>query len=43
MNKKDLLEFIDRVERKAISSVEARFNKEIEEKKVRFYLNMKRK
>lgn len=33
MNKKDLLEFIDRVERKAISSVEARFNKEIEEKK----------
>ncbi|MGG7215396.1 hypothetical protein ACQPUY_17630 [Clostridium nigeriense] len=33
MNKKDLLEFIERVERKAISSVEARFNKEIEEKK----------
>lgn len=33
MNKKDLLEFIDRVERKAVSSVEARFNKEIEEKK----------
>lgn len=33
MNKKELLEFIERVERKAISSVEARFNKEIEVKK----------
>lgn len=33
MNKKDLLEFIERVERKAISSVEARFDKEIEAKK----------
>ncbi|GAA0827273.1 hypothetical protein [Clostridium tertium] len=33
MNKKDLLEFIDRVERKAISSVEDRFNKAIEVKK----------
>ena len=33
MNKKDLLEFIERVERKAVSSVEARFNKEIEDKK----------
>lgn len=33
MVKKDLLMFIERVERKAISSVEARFNKEIEEKK----------
>lgn len=33
MNKKDLLEFIERVERKAISSVEERFSKEIEVKK----------
>ncbi|WP_195264520.1 hypothetical protein [Clostridium sp. 1001275B_160808_H3] len=33
MLKKDLLEFIERVERKAISSVEARFDKEIEVKK----------
>lgn len=33
MNKKDLLEFIERVERKAIRSVEDRFNKEIEDKK----------
>lgn len=33
MNKKDLLEFIERVERKAIKSVEDRFNEEIEAKK----------
>lgn len=33
MNKKDLLEFIERVEKKAIKSVEDRFNKEIENKK----------
>ena len=33
MNKKDLLGFIERVERKAISSVEERFSKEIEAKK----------
>lgn len=33
MVKKDLLMFIERVEQKAISSVEARFNKKIEEKK----------
>lgn len=33
MNKKDLLEFIERVEKKAISSVEARFDKEIKAKK----------
>ncbi|WP_300382096.1 hypothetical protein [Clostridium sp.] len=33
MNKKDLLEFIERVESKAIKSVEDRYNKEIEDKK----------
>ncbi|MBS4958176.1 MAG: hypothetical protein KHZ99_14165 [Clostridium sp.] len=33
MIKKDLLEFIERVEKKAIKSVEDRFNKEIENKK----------
>lgn len=33
MNKKDLLMFIDRVERKAVSSVEDRFNKEIADRK----------
>lgn len=33
MVKKDLLEFIERVERKAIKSVEDKFNKEIETKK----------
>lgn len=33
MNKKDLLGFIERVEAKAIRSVEDRFNKEIEAKK----------
>jgi len=31
MNKKDLLEFIERVEYKAVSSVEERWNKKIEE------------
>ena len=33
MLKKDLLEFIERVEKKAVGSVETKFNKEIEAKK----------
>lgn len=37
MNKKELLEFIQRVEHKAVKSVENRWNKKIEEAKEKSY------
>ncbi|MDU2756825.1 MAG: hypothetical protein E7C22_17760 [Clostridium sp.] len=41
MNKRELLDFIERVQHKAVRSVEDRFEKEIEKRKVKCYLSMK--